>query len=77
VLVWRLPASDEQGVALAVGVTGGKDGLRVFALERGHSELGRHVFVAELVAGGRTNFGMLADESIATFAQRVTDIVKS
>lgn len=80
VLVLRLPPTLERGAALAVGVTGGDKGLRVFALERGNPDAPEpgEVFVAELLEDGRANFGILAEgPSIPAFASKVAAVVES
>jgi hypothetical protein len=85
VLVLRLPPVATPGSAVAVGASGGKEGLRVFALEVGDPDTspGEHpLFLAELLPDGRTNYGPWLegdslDPDLASFAARVTELIQS
>ncbi|HVH99622.1 MAG TPA: hypothetical protein VM869_12965 [Enhygromyxa sp.] len=73
-LLLVLPPPTERNDAIAVAVTGGPDGLRVFVLELGDPAGKFEAFIVEIIERGRKNYGPWDEPDLAKFAARVDEL---
>ena len=73
-LLLVLPPPNERNDAIAVAVTGGQAGLRVFVLELGDPTRKFDAFIVEITKEGRTDYGPWDESELAKFAARVDEL---
>jgi hypothetical protein len=77
VLLLLLPPATERNDAIAVAVTAGQNGLRVFTLELGDPTGDAPASIVELSKEGRSNYGPWPELDPTKFAARVDELSRA